>query len=582
MTSKHKNFTKGTAMKNRKELLAYGILALIFMMLQLACSMLEKSGNVTWNITKVLVCLAISLCFSIAVVFLISAAQKLLSPHLPKGKEIAPRKGCLCFLLSLGGIFLCWIPVFLAYYPGILAYDSYVQLEQIRTTAYNNHHPLAHTLLIKGFLKLGDVLGSANTGVALYTMVQMLALSAVMGYGICFLQKRGVNRFWLTLLILYCGLCPSNSFLAVSMTKDVFFTVFVLLFILLFLTLTEKRGAALPYHVIFILSATGIVLFRNNGKYALLLFAGCYLLYVLFSSCKREKKFLLLLGEMLLSLLLGSALLVVLNSCCGAQDADRREMLSVPIQQLARTMVYHGGTGLVENGDDSLSAEDKALINEFILNEGYLQYDPLISDPVKRCTNTWVVLHKTKDFLKLYLGLFWEYPSEYVNAFLMNNGGYLAVSDKSHAQINLSETETGLGYLQTRWEASSLKQSGIYQDSKWQSLHERLEDFAGNNRYLDSFLLRILIAPGIYLWCYLLLGIRTFFKRENLCLLPLFFVAGYYATLLFGPTVQLRYLYPVMLLLPFYLLYLLYGSKQSAQSICGTGQKQQTGMENIT
>lgn len=569
-------------MKNRKELLSYGILALIFMMLQLACGMLEKNGNVTWNIAKVLVCLAISLCFSIVVIFLILGVQKFLTPHLPERKNAVPRKDNLCFFLSWGGIFLCWIPVFLAYYPGILAYDSYVQIGQIRTSAYNNHHPLAHTLLIKGFLKLGDVLGSANTGVALYTVVQLLALSAVMGYGICFLQKRGVRRFWLTLLVLYCGLCPANSFLAVSMTKDVYFTVFVLLFILLFLTLTEQEKTTLPHHLIFILTAVGIVIFRNNGKYALLIFAGCYLLYILFSSRKREKKFLLLLGEMLLSLLLGSALLAALNSCCGAQDADRREMLSVPIQQLARTMVYHGGTGLVETGDDSLSEEDKALINEFILNEGYLDYDPLISDPVKRSTNTWVVLHKTKDFLRLYLGLFWDYPSEYVNAFLMNNGGYLAVPDKSHAQINLNENETGLGYLQTRWEASSLEQSGIYQDSKWQSLYERLEDFSGNNRYLDHFLLRILIAPGIYLWCYLTLGIRTFFKRENLRLLPLFFVAGYYATLLFGPTVQLRYLYPVMLLLPFYVLYLSYGSKQSSQSVCGAGQKQQTGMENIT
>ncbi len=45
-------------------------------------------------------------------------------------------------------------------------------------------------------------------------------------------------------------------------------------------------------------------------------------------------------------------------------------------------------------------------------------------------------------------------------------------------------------------------------------------------------------------------------RKKYLLLLPLSFVAGYYLTLVLGPTVQLRYLYPVMAAAPFVLGYL--------------------------
>ena len=49
--------------------------------------------------------------------------------------------------------------------------------------------------------------------------------------------------------------------------------------------------------------------------------------------------------------------------------------------------------------------------------------------------------------------------------------------------------------------------------------------------------------------------------RKRYCL-PLAVIAGYYGTMLLGPTVQMRYVYPVMLALP-YLVALM----------CGTGRK---------
>ena len=50
------------------------------------------------------------------------------------------------------------------------------QLEQVFTGRYSAHHPLLHTLLLGGCVRLGQALGSINLGAALYTVLQMIAV----------------------------------------------------------------------------------------------------------------------------------------------------------------------------------------------------------------------------------------------------------------------------------------------------------------------------------------------------------------------------------------------------------------------
>lgn len=565
-------------MKAKKEKFAIGFIVAVFAWIQMVCVTLERKGNMEWNIRNTFICLGISaLCvilFFLAVFFL-QRIKKQFCDLLHKYDENTESRMKISnkwmFFVSWMFIFACWIPVLLAYYPGILAYDSYVQIEQIMNGAYNNHHPLIHTLMIALFIKIGGLTGNVNLGVAMYTVVQMLCLAAVMSAGVYLLAKKGVRRIWLWIVILYCGLCPSNSYMAVSMTKDVFFTIFVLLFLFILVYLLEGKEHHFMWDVTYMVVATLMMLFRNNGKYAMLVFLGISLL-LLFTdiiSCRKKKEnvwpkrkgIVLILGETVVSLLVSTLLLSGLNYVVSSQEGDKREMLSIPIQQVARCMVYHGGLNMVETDDNTISESDKSVINEFILYNGYTQYNPIISDPVKRCTNTSVILNKTKEFVNMYVGLAVDYPAEYVNAFLAVNGGYLSVWDESHSKVNLYEDVRGLGYLQTRWEESVINQAGIYKDSKWMALYTKLDEFASENGYLKIPVVKNLIAPGMYIWGYIALGIWAFFKREKKYQLPLFYVAGYYVTLLLGPTVQLRYLYPVMLFLPFVYLYILYSNR---------------------
>lgn len=461
------------------------------------------------------------------------------------------------FALAFVLILLSYLPAYLAFYPGICAYDVTIQIGQLVDNALNDHHPIVHTLLLKAFLFLGsEVLGNVNVGIALYTLLQMLLLVLIFSYGIKILHSYRVKWYWQLLGILYCVCFPFHHYIALSTTKDTIFSVFFLLFEIALAVLLKKGENSLKIgktDILFAVSVVGIVLFRSNGKYAMLVFVGFGLLALAFG--KKSKR---LLGRIFtvatVGLVIGQLILTGVFRFTGAEQGDKREMLSMPIQQLARCMIYHGGVGVLEEDDNTMEDVDKALINDFLLNESYKNYRGSLADPVKRHTNTYVVRYRTVEFAKTYLGLLTQYPGEFINAALAVDAGYLYPKDVSHAYVYAFQEREGEGYVQVNWYDELLNEWGIYKDSKWESLYDTMWEWADENAYLKLPILRYLFMPGSYLWLYLLLAGYLLISKRFRLLLPLALVLGYFATLLLGPTVQLRYIYPLMITLPFYAL----------------------------
>lgn len=486
-----------------------------------------------------------------------------------RGKWGPPRY----FAASFCTMLLCWLWGAMAYYPGICSYDVTIQAGQVVSGSYGTHHPLAHTLLVGLFMRLGSALGSVNMGIALYTAFQMICLAAAFAAGIAWLRAVGVGKVWLVLTWIWSCLYPFHLYMSITVTKDVFFTVF---FVLQLLCLCQilRRGAesrALSrWDIFYLLSAVGMVLFRNNGRYALLpvlffLAVGCI------RRCANRRLLLRLLAGTMAGLLLGSAGLSLLQRATDAQQGDKREMLSIPIQQLARTMIYHGGVGVLEEDDATMEEEDIRLVNDFILDEAYREYRPDIADPVKRHTYTHVVRYRTGEFLRTYLRLFARYPGDYVNAAFAVNMGYYYLWDTSHAHINENGAEQGLGYIQTRQVEHELKEYGIYRESRMPGLLSAMERYADGNLYLRVPVLRLLMIPGVWLWIWLFAAVCLWIRKKYLLLLPISLVAGYYLTLVLGPAVQLRYLYPVMAAAPFVLGYVMAELCRSPQIRKGDG-----------
>ena len=470
--------------------------------------------------------------------------------------RICNLSGPQVFWGSLLLLLLAWLPVYLAYYPGICAYDAPVQTGQIMDHYYFDHHPIVHTLFLQGMLWLGSrIFGSVNAGMALYTAVQMLLLAGSMSYGLLVLHRRKAGTVWQLVILLLGMFFPFHWYMSVSMTKDTVFSAFLLLQLVSFTELLlEDRRSLRPGvgDLVFGIATVGMILFRNNGKYAMLVLLVFQVLTVCFGRMARTL-WGRLLAVSLSAFCVGLFVLSAVFSATHAEQGDRREMLSMPIQQMARCMVYHGGIGVLASDDGTMDDTDKALINDFILDEAYRDYDPGFADPVKRHTNTYVVRYRSGDFIRTYLHLLKQYPGDMINAALATNAGFLSPFDVTHAEVNRVEGRAGLSYVQTRWEEDTLNGRGIYKDSKWPRLFEQLENWAENNSYLQIPVLKYLFVPGSYLWLYLgLAAILVIAGRKRLCL-PLAIVAGYYGTMLLGPTVQMRYVYPVMLALPYLL-----------------------------
>ncbi|MBO4292322.1 MAG: hypothetical protein J5898_10480 [Lachnospiraceae bacterium] len=542
------------------DVLLYGFAGILFVFFTITGRELETKGNIVWTMPHTFLVLSLSIVLGIVtglgVRFLFQLCDKYRNKNLP-GKERAEalqkkvmslKKGTVMGL-SFAGILLAWLPYYLAFYPGICAYDMSIQLGQAASGSYNLHHPLAHTLLLEMFWRMGQgMLHSATAGIALMVFCQMAAVAAAMAFGISCYVRRGAGIYRMILLQGICMFYPVFGFMSISVTKDLFFTAFFLGAVFL---LGEIRGnhQKIGYEIMYVICGIGMQMFRNNGIYALLLLA-VILFIAMFFAGKDKKRLGKMMLETCISLILGVLLLKGMVRITDAQQGDKREMLSVPIQQMARSMLYHGGEDLIPEDDHTMLEADRALIHDFLLYNSYQFYVPELADPVKSSTNTYVVRYRTGDFVRTYISLLKRYPGDLVNAFLSLNAGYLYMGDESHGRIYALREQQGLSYIHTRWD-TAVEQYGIYRHSVLEGLRKSLTKWADENGHLKVPVLKYLFVPALYFWGYVLVFLELFRKKKKDGMLGITLAFGYLLTLFLGPCVQLRYLIPLACVLPF-------------------------------
>ncbi len=126
-------------------------------------------------------------------------------------------------------IFGSYLPFLLLSFPGNLCWDAIGQIEQVLGgSGYSTHHPLAHTLLMGGLVKGGQVLfHSPEMGLFLYMILQDMLLAGALAGTIAVLSKRGAGfGVLLCILLLYC-ITPVYSNMASTAIKDVPYAAFV-------------------------------------------------------------------------------------------------------------------------------------------------------------------------------------------------------------------------------------------------------------------------------------------------------------------------------------------------------------------
>ena len=449
------------------------------------------------------------------------------------------RKSGVLFLGYAGIILLCWIPIFLAYYPSVFAYDAEGQLYQVIAHDYSTHHPLLHTLFLGAFFRLGGMLGSYSAGMAIHSVVQMLLVAGAFGYALTVLYQKGVHRAWRIVLLLYFALFPVNSILAISTTKDVLFSALVLLYVLIMYRYFGKAADAGAnsgkQEAVLVLIGGGMLLFRNNALYAL---AGSMLITFLLLMKgwpqSRKRRYLCIT---LASLALFAVATIGMKSFLHAEEGSPREMLSVPLQQLARTRVEH---------EEDMEPENREELEQYISSEWVGYYDPHLADPIKsRATFD----NNPAGLIKEWIRLGVQFPQTYVDAFLDCSVGCWFLEDTSHSRIYGMGKESGFGYLSTdnRGMPAGCE---IVPDSKLPGLRNFMEEIVSENRYQAIPLLSVIFAPAFYWWWLAFYVTSAIYRKRYEKLIPAVFLVVYYATLLLSPAVLVRYMYPLMVSVP--------------------------------
>lgn len=455
------------------------------------------------------------------------------------------------WLFSSVVIFLCWLPVFLAYYPSVFAYDAEGQLYQVIAHDYSTHHPLLHTIFLGAFFKLGGMLpGSYPAGMAVHSVVQMIMMAAAFGYTIAYLYCKGVSAYLRYALFLFYALFPTNSVLALSTTKDVLFSALVLLYTVTLhriVTWQERSGVGNDADsggvkkrnwIMYVLWAVLLLLFRNNAVYAFVLTLPIVSLgYVRMKGEKTVewKKYMIYTIAALIISAAGSA---ALKAATGAYNGSPREMLSVPLQQMARTRV---------KAEEALTPEMQEELEKYLPSEWvFAAYNPYLADPVK---NRAVIHDDPAGLIKTWIKLGVKHPQIYIDAFLDNSIGYWFIEDRTHAQIYGIGTESGFGYLSTDNRTMPAGYE-VTEHSYLPGLRAFMERIVSDNSYQKLPVIRLIFAPAFYWWMLCMYMAVVIYRRKYRLLLPVVFLVIYYMTLLLSPTVLIRYMYPFVVTVP--------------------------------
>lgn len=507
---------------------------------------MSQNGSVNWGKNWVFV-LAGTGAFGIIMGVAIYMLKQYVGNYIEKknSKNIEARhyyKFLACFVIL---VLISYCIVWFTYFPGICSYDFFNQVTQGIKNEYSSHHPLLHTLLIEFFLGVGYIdWGNAVLGIAAYCVLQMIMSLSVFTYGAWLLLRGNCSRIVFVMATIFSCALPLHGFMVCTVTKDSLFSVFFLFFVLLMIDIVwMDKKLSLKKSVFLLLASSGIMVMRNNGKYAMLVAIIVVLVKAYFDR-KKDRIWSKIAAIMVISFVLSLGLLKMVENAYDCDRGNAREMMSVPIQQIAR---------VVNRYPDALTEEEYAVLYNCIDREAIEAYEPGISDPVKEGVRTREVVNNIGDFAHIYFKLLLEYLGEYIDAFLEMIAGFVYVNDESSAWVNNpnKQENDGYGYIQTGVNTVFLESIGIRNMTFFPELYKRAQQWVSNNEYLRNPILRYTMAPGIWLYSLLFMIANDMTDKQYSNIVVFSLLCAYYFTLFLGPTAQMRYAYPMILCIAF-------------------------------
>lgn len=401
-------------------------------------------------------------------------------------------------------------------YPGSLSPDSISQIRQILSENYSNHHPYWHTRFIGIFIQLGMMLfQDINKAIALYSIVQILLMASCFAFALMTMYQAGFEVKYLMIPFGLYAFMPYHIVYGSTIWKDILFGGAMLLTTVTLYRVVADIGKMWKNVALFFMSIIGVALFRNNGWLALL---GAFALWFFFLGKKQTRMAAVFAVALLVSWVLKNPVLDYLH----VEEANFRESLSIPIQQIARVIALDA---------DISEAEQKQLEKVVDVSSVTQWYDPHISDPVKFKVDGQYIQEHKKEYLKLWLDIGLKNPGVYLHAWIEQTKGYW-----------------NGGYDYWIWS------TGVYENKL--GIQEKQGDIV---KFSQSHLPRLfepLFSIGMHVWAVIVLFAFNCLRGEKekaYLAVPLIMMIG---TLLIATPVysEFRYAYSLFTVLPVYVL----------------------------
>jgi hypothetical protein len=215
-------------------------------------------------------------------------------------------------------------------------------------------------------------------------------------------------------------------------------------------------------------------------------------------------------------------------------NSSLTEILSVPIQQVARVYAYN-----------EESREEIKEVLEYIPEELLMSYNPYISDNVKNNIDNKLLRENIRSFVKVWLVAGLRYPLEYVEAFLTNTMGYWYIDDTAHARIYGAG-----GYMLVEYNPDNFY--GLVETKCYFGLAKSYYDALFlENGYQNIPLISIMFRPAFYFMVYLVGLMMIIYMRKYKLLIPYIPVVCYFLTVLLAPVALVRYVYCLIVVFVF-------------------------------
>ena len=433
-------------------------------------------------------------------------------------------------------LLVCWLPLLIAYYPGMLNYDFFTEYNQYLAGQWDNRHPLLYIVLCYGVFSLGDLIGQPELAVLCVTLMRMATFAAALAYSCVFAQRRRAPRWALIALTAAYALLPVFSVMSVSSAKDTPFAAAVLVLSLLSWEALEDPDAFFSSRrklIAFVLSVLFTWHMRKNGVAVLLM------LPLLIAAMKGHRAQMTKLCAA--SVALSALLAIGMNAALSPADQPSFQTYSLPAQQLARA--YNLG--------DMTEEEREELRSWYVDSDWGLQLLPHLADAAKGSLDADKLAREGSAFMDLWARVGKRNHRIYAEAFLLLNIGSWYPDDQSHANV-YREYSQDKGYLQTS--EYDLSEHGIGEHNPLPGVRSFYEQICRRNEYQDMPVISQLLCTATPLWLILFSCCMLIAKRHGRLALCAAGVLALHMSYLLGPCTLARYMLPLFCLAPAVLL----------------------------